>query len=160
MFSRHLPDSPIRLPNREAWFVNPTAPDSEFSGCFTPLNLMLDIVLGVVRLACSFSAMKKHSMRLHLHNCVLLMPVKICNSSARISRVLANVLHLWRSTTVLCRDKDLEKADNIYLVRLGQTKKWGEKGLGKKGDQELDDGRWINMKDNHHCIAPNIWSLW
>ncbi len=75
--------SPIRLPNREMWFVTPhnrfPLLQSPVAACFTPLHLTPGIALGDVRFECSCWAMENYSTKLYPHSfCAdIKMPVEV-----------------------------------------------------------------------------------
>ncbi len=103
--------SPIRLPNREVWFVTPhnrfPLLQSPVAACFTPLHLTLGIALGDVRLACSCSAMETYSTKLFPHS--FCADINASGSlelfSNGISRTVVTLTYhpptLWQSDTTL-----------------------------------------------------------
>ncbi len=96
-FFWHPPNlvSPIRLPNREAWFVTP---QNRFpllqSPCFTPTSKLGNLLVDI-KFACRCSAMETHSMKLPIF-VLILMAVEVYNSlaleSAEHLRLLASAL--------------------------------------------------------------------
>ena len=66
----HLPnsDSSVRLPHGEAWFITPENAfpllESPIAANFTPLQPMLGITHGDLRLVCGCSAMETHFVKL------------------------------------------------------------------------------------------------